>query len=82
MSSKLPSLTAREVIAVLKKHAFEFDRQSGSHAIYIHPNGRRTTVPIHWKRDIGKGLLRKIMRDAELSVEDFLVLFIMYSSLR
>ena len=70
MSPQLPVLTARELIAVLKKHGFVLDRQSGSHAIFIHKDGRRTTVPIHGKRDIGKGLIRQIMKDTELSVDD------------
>jgi predicted RNA binding protein YcfA (HicA-like mRNA interferase family) len=70
MSPQLPVLTARELITVLKKHGFVLDRQSGSHAIFIHKDGRRTTVPIHGKRDIGKGLIRQIMKDTELSVDD------------
>jgi predicted RNA binding protein YcfA (HicA-like mRNA interferase family) len=48
------------------------DRQSGSHAVFIHPDGRRTTVPLPGKRDLAKGLLRQIMRDAELTVDDML----------
>jgi predicted RNA binding protein YcfA (HicA-like mRNA interferase family) len=60
------------VISVLVRHGFTLDRQSGSHAVFIHPDGRRTTVPIHGKRDLGKGLLRQIMRDAELTVNDLL----------
>lgn len=70
MTPKLPVLTARELIAILKKHGFVVDRQSGSHALLIHEDGRRTTVPVHGKRDLGKGLLRQIMRDADLNVED------------
>jgi predicted RNA binding protein YcfA (HicA-like mRNA interferase family) len=58
MTGRLPALPAREIIKVLKEQGFVLDRQSGSHAIFIHPDGRRTTVPIHGKRDIGKGLLR------------------------
>jgi predicted RNA binding protein YcfA (HicA-like mRNA interferase family) len=72
VTSKLPSFNARQVISVLARHGFAFDRQSGSHALFIHPEGRRTTVPIHGKRDLGKGLLRQIMRDAELTVDDML----------
>jgi predicted RNA binding protein YcfA (HicA-like mRNA interferase family) len=72
LSPKLPSCTAREVISILAKHGFSLDRQSGSHAVFIHPDGRRTTVPIHGKRDLGKGLLRQIMKDAELTIEDLL----------
>ena len=70
MTPRLPALTARQLIAILNKHGFVLDRQSGSHAVYIHPDGRRTTVPIHGKRDLGKGLLRQIMKDAGLDVGD------------
>lgn len=72
MTSKLPSFNSRQVISVLRRRGFVLDRQSGSHAVFIHPDGRRTTVPIHGKRDLGKGLLRQIMRDAELSLEDMM----------
>jgi predicted RNA binding protein YcfA (HicA-like mRNA interferase family) len=72
MNPKLPTLTARELLSILKKHGFSIDRQSGSHAVLIHQDGRRTTVPIHIKRDIGKGLLRQIMKDAGLSAGDLL----------
>ena len=70
MTSKLPSFNARQVISILMRHGFGLDRQSGSHALFIHPDGRRTTVPIHGKRDLGKGLLRQIMRDADLTLDD------------
>jgi predicted RNA binding protein YcfA (HicA-like mRNA interferase family) len=72
MTARIPTLTSRELISILKKRGFVLDRQSGSHAVFIHPDGRRTTVPIHGKRDLGKGLLRQIMRDVDLSVEDLL----------
>ena len=72
MTSKLPSLNARKVISILARHGFTLDRQSGSHAVFIHPDGRRTTVPIHGKHDLGRGLLRQIMKDAELTVDDVL----------
>ncbi|MEW6249819.1 MAG: type II toxin-antitoxin system HicA family toxin [Planctomycetota bacterium] len=59
------------MIRALEQHGFTRVRQSGSHAIFRHPDGRRTTVPIHGKRDIGGGLLRQIMRDAGLTEADF-----------
>ena len=70
MTPRLPSITARRLISVLERRGFVRVRQSGSHAIFRHRDGRRTTVPIHKKRDLGRGLLRQIMRDAELTVED------------
>ena len=69
MTSKLPSFTSRQVISILKRRGFALDRQSGSHAVFIHPDGRRTTVPIHGKRDLGKGLLHQIMMDADLTLD-------------
>ena len=68
MTPKLPSFNSRQVISILNRRGFALDRQSGSHAVFIHPDGRRTTVPIHGKRDLGKGI--EIMRDAELTVDD------------
>ena len=69
MTPKLPSFNS---ISILKRRGFALDRQSGSHAVFIHPDGRRTTVPIHGKRDLGKGILHQIMRDAELTVDDMM----------
>ncbi len=71
MSSKLPTITSKKLVSILKKKGFVLDRQSGSHAVFINANGKRITVPIHGKRDIGKGLLHQIMKDADLTIEDF-----------
>ena len=69
---RLPAIKARELIAALERAGFEFVRQKGSHVRLQHPDGRVVTVPVHSGQDIGRGLLRKILRDAELSREDFL----------
>ncbi|HEX3033650.1 MAG TPA: type II toxin-antitoxin system HicA family toxin [Thermodesulfobacteriota bacterium] len=45
--SKLRNITAREIISALIKDGFVFDRQSGSHQHYRHPDGRRVTVTLH-----------------------------------
>ncbi len=72
---KLPIFTAREIIKILKKIGFENTRKSkGSHFRFIHPDGRKTTIPIHKGKTISRGLLRKILRDIKLSPEDFLKL--------
>lgn len=70
MSRRLPVCTAAKVIRVLESRGFALARQSGSHAIFQHPDGRRTTVPIHGKRDLGAGLLKQIIRDAGLTPDD------------
>lgn len=71
---QLPILKAREVIAALEKAGFVPVRQKGSHVRLRHEDGRVVTVPVHPGQDIGRGLLRKILRDADLSLDDFLAL--------
>ena len=69
--SRLPTLKSRELIQVLERLGFRLLRKSrGSHWQFEHPDGRRTTVPVHKGRDIGPGLLRKILRDIEIDVDD------------
>ncbi len=71
--AKLPSLTARKVVRALKRPGFVEDLQRGSHLILVHPETRvRTVVPIHPGRTIKGPLLRAIIRDARLTIEEFL----------
>jgi predicted RNA binding protein YcfA (HicA-like mRNA interferase family) len=71
--ARLPSLTARKVVRALKRVGFVEDRQRGSHLIPVHPDTRaRTVVPIHPGRAIKEPLLRAILRDARLTVDEFL----------
>ena len=71
---KLPTLTAAQVITALKKVGFNIVRQRGSHVRMKHEDGRVVTVPVHTGKTIGRGLLRKILRDANLTREEFLAL--------
>jgi len=48
---RLRSLTARELIAALKRDGFFFVRQKGSHQRFRHPDGRRVTVAPHGDGD-------------------------------
>jgi predicted RNA binding protein YcfA (HicA-like mRNA interferase family) len=69
--SKLPILKPEELIKLLEKIGFSCTRKSkGSHFRYKHPDGRKTTVPVHKGKDISRGLLRKILRDVDISVEE------------
>jgi len=71
--AKLPSLNARKVVRALKHAGFIEDRQKGSHLILIHPETKaRTVVPMHPGRTLKEPLLRAIIRDADLSVDDFI----------
>ena len=72
--SKLSTAKSGEIIRVLETLGFKKIRQSGSHAVFNHTDGRWTTVPVHKGKDVAKGTLHKILKDADLSYEDFLKL--------
>ncbi len=67
----LRPLKVRAVVRILQKLGFSKSRQKGSHAIFTHPDGRMTVVPIHAK-EIGCGLLRKIIADCGLKPDEFM----------
>lgn len=70
----MPSFKAREVIKILKKLGFEEKRQTGSHLIMYHPKRKYIIpVPMHAK-DLKKGLLKGIIKQAESTEEEFLKL--------
>lgn len=72
MTSSGPAVVKpRALIRALERMGFRLLRKSkGSHWQFEHPDGRRTTVPVHRGQDIGPGLLRKILRDIEVEVKD------------
>ncbi|MDW3210916.1 MAG: type II toxin-antitoxin system HicA family toxin [Reichenbachiella sp.] len=53
---------------------FEIKRQKGSHVFYRHPDGRYTTLPHHKNRDIGRSLTREILRQINITPEEFIEL--------
>ena len=67
------SLKPIEVIHKLRKAGFVFDRYAkGSHEIWYNPTThKRTVVPNHQGKDIPKGTLRAIIREAGLTLEEF-----------
>ncbi len=69
--SALPRISGRQVVQALKKIGYEQDRQRGSHIILRQTDSphRRLTVPDH--REIAKGTLRAIIRQAGLTVDEF-----------
>jgi predicted RNA binding protein YcfA (HicA-like mRNA interferase family) len=69
--TKLPSLTGREVISALGRAGFEVIRVRGSHHFLLHHDGRRSVVPVHSGETIGSGLLAQILRDCQLTREEF-----------
>lgn len=71
MANRMPSLKARDIMRVLHSLGFKPIRQKGSHLFFEHPDGRTTLVPRHGGEDIGRGLLRQILREIELTPEGF-----------
>ena len=69
--SRLAPITARELQTILSRLGFTLLRQRGSHAFWQHPDGRATIVPMHKGQDIGRGLLRQILRDLDLTPAEF-----------
>ena len=68
---RLPRATGKEVVAALVQIRFEVVRVKGSHHFLRHSDGRVTVVPVHAGETIGPGLLAKILRDCELTREEF-----------
>ena len=68
---KLSPISAKALIKLLEKQGFEVVHQEGSHVRLKHADGRRTTVPMHSGENVGVGLLRKILRDTNISRDEF-----------
>jgi predicted RNA binding protein YcfA (HicA-like mRNA interferase family) len=71
---KLPLISAKEALRALAKKGYSIDHQTGSHIIVRQsiPPYRRLTVPNH--SEIAKGTLRAILRQAAMTIEEFLEL--------
>ena len=74
--SRLPVVSGREVVRAFEKQGYRVDRQRRSHIQLRQDEApfRRLTVPDH--REIGRGLLRALIRDAGLTVEEFVALLL------
>lgn len=60
----------REVLSKLQRAGFQIKRQSGSHVVLRHPDGRQTYVAMHTK-DMPEGTLKSILKQAGLTFEEF-----------
>jgi len=72
MKEMLPRVSAAEAARVLEKAGFFLARQSGSHRIYKNADGLRVTVPYHSGKELHPKILKRILRDADLTAEEFL----------
>lgn len=69
--SKLPIVNFKKMNQILIKLGFVIVRQKGSHVFYRHPDGKTTTVPNHQGRDLARPLIREILKEIDLTIEQF-----------
>ncbi len=70
--SRLPVCSDADAVKAFRRLGYEVDHQTGSHIILRHPSQRRLTVPNH--RELAKGTLRSLIREAGLTKEQFVEL--------
>ena len=68
--ARLPVISGDEFVRVIGKIGYVWDHTEGSHMIVLHPDGRRLSVPRH--RELGRGLVRALIRDAGLTRPEFM----------
>lgn len=62
-------MTGKELIKLMKKNGWKLVRISGSHHILTKDGERPIPVPVHGKKDINKGLLKTILKQAEIRIK-------------
>jgi predicted RNA binding protein YcfA (HicA-like mRNA interferase family) len=70
--SKLPIVNAKQLERILFHLGFAVKRQKGSHKFYKHSDGRFTTVPHHSNEDLSRPLIRAILNQIDLPLEEFI----------
>ena len=70
--SKLPAIKPRQIVRFLERNGFVLDHTSGSHYIYYHPVSRRRAVVPQHNRDLPKGTLMSMLREARFTREELI----------
>jgi len=68
---KLVPISGKKICKILEKLGFEKIHQVDSHVRYVHPDGRKTVVPVHSNEELGKGLLNEILKQVKLSRAEY-----------
>lgn len=68
--SKLSIISSKDMVKILENIGFIEIRQKGSHKSFKHKDGRTTVVPFH-SEDLGRGLIRKILNDVDITVDEY-----------
>lgn len=69
--TKLVLVSGKEMCKLIEKLGFQKAHQIGSHSRYIHPDGRRTVVPIHGNEPLGRGLILEILKQTKITREEY-----------
>jgi len=69
--TKLVTISGKEFCKILERLGFEKVYGKGSHIRFIHPDGRKTVVPVHGNEDLGKGLLLEILKQIKITKEEY-----------
>lgn len=69
--TRLPIISPEDMERILKHLGFMRKRQVGSHVLFAHPDGRVTVIPFHPGEDLGRGLIRKILRDIGIDGKEY-----------
>jgi predicted RNA binding protein YcfA (HicA-like mRNA interferase family) len=72
MSMRLPIVKVKTLEKLLFFLGFEAKRRSGSHVFYRHQDGRYTTLPHHGNQELGRSLIRQILREIDVTPEQFI----------
>jgi len=70
--ARLPAVRPREVVRFLEQHGFVLDRAAGSHFIFFHPTSKRRAVVPKRNRDMPKGTLLSLLREAGFTREEMI----------
>ena len=70
--TKLPAVRPREVIRFLEQKGFILDHTSGSHLVFYHPVSKRRAVVARHNRDMPKGPLLSLLREAGFTRDDII----------
>ena len=69
--TKLIPISGKKLCKIIEKLGFEKSYGKGSHIRFKHSDGRRTVVPVHGNEELGIGLLNEILKQIELSREEY-----------
>lgn len=75
MSEKIPRISPDKAIKAIKKLGFKLVRQSGSHQVYRNDVGIRIVIPYHSDRPLHPKIIKTMLRDLNMSIEEFKKLY-------